>query len=546
MTSMRQTLRAWPGNSARLLVGVVVLHLGVAVLVQLGVMAVFKAGTLHSLILPWDDVQYVARNIFNIDRLESSSVTAFLRLRLHAPLADLQTLTVLLLSNLNPIAVFFSNFVFLAATSLFCAYYFREQRGFVWLFALLVVALFPAFYPVPTFIKPDFKGGLLFCMASLLLFEPGASGSNRARMATIAALFLAAVSAKLTAFYLPVVALGTLVLAILVNANWPASLSARGLIALPSVSRQQLMIHALVGAAVVLGYLALALPQLGHLKQYVSYALSDTWNDGLTTVEHLLFFSPFSDRAGKMWASHGLLLAVGASWAWFRGLLSARELRTLAALLTVSAVFTLPLLMARNYHNVEYGSYFYFSVLACLLFLIRALADKLSLRARRILCLVVPLLLAITYSTPRLVMRPALEDAEIIHAALSDISEQVADSDVTGRKRVAFLFDNLFLPPPNLQIIHFKTYGEYISAPRIDQLDALPAGIAEAHFVVASDNAAADGLVDMPSWTVNQQIPGVLASLRRSDDFEERASYEVLDFNLVLFERTGVTASAQE
>ncbi|MEM8710681.1 MAG: hypothetical protein AAGG01_06990 [Planctomycetota bacterium] len=503
-----------------LTVGRVCRHLAFALVLQLAILVHLDSVLWVGPVIPWDDIAFVERSLLNLDWLRGWRSGPLL----HAPLGDLQTLMGMGASGFDFRAPYLLNFPHVAALTLFISYYLRSFSRPVRLSATLAVLVFAPTFMLTTQLKSDYKGGLYFSMATLLLFEPGVRDLvSWKRVAVIAACFLLALFAKMTAVYVPAIVLGTVGLHYLRSVGWK----------LPESSSGSLARYVGLSVCLVTGYGALLAIQWDHLVEYVRWALSDKWSDPRHPgLGHYLFYTPFGESGRYWWVQAALAGALFCS-AVFRG--GARYRREVLCVALVALTFWVPLLRNSNY-NVDFGSYFYYSVVAVLFIGLRSWLDARphgsSGPVPRWVLVAAPLAAVLSFRSPLLERREwgHLEGGD---AALTQISNAIHDA--RSGLRVTFLFDSLVLPHPNLSVNHRLAHGRLLAMNRVDAFEEVAAALGSTDFAVALDAVSFPALVDLPQWTANVRRTEVVELLDADPRAQLMDTYPVHGGSLRLY-----------
>ncbi|MEM7519055.1 MAG: hypothetical protein AAF368_19290, partial [Planctomycetota bacterium] len=325
-------------------------HLAFALLLQVAILVHLGTAFWLGPVIPWDDIAFVERSLLNLDWVRGWRSEPLL----HAPLGDLQTLLGMGASGFDFRGPYLLNFPHVAALTLFISYYLRSFSAASRTAVMAIVLVFAPTFMLTTQLKSDYKGGLYFSIATLLLFEPGVVGLvSWRRVVTIAACLLLALYAKMTAIYVPAIAVGTLGLHYLRNFG----------LRLPEGAGLRARYAGLV-ALVAFGYGAILALQWDHLVTYVRWALSDKWSDPRHPgLGHYLFYTPFGET-GRYWFVQAAFAAALLVRVVLRG--GAHGRRDVLCVALVALTFWIPLLRNSNY-NIDFGSYFYFAVVAVLL-----------------------------------------------------------------------------------------------------------------------------------------------------------------------------------
>lgn len=495
----------------------------------------YQYGWLAGLI-PWDDCAFLARGLHNAHLfLTSKSIINFILrndLKFHAPLAGIQTLAGLLLFNFNFFLTYLLAFVHTVALLLFLDYYFRNSTRFLKYCIILLALSLPIVQSFPAELKSDMKGGMYLMMALLLLFEFDSDGLNWQRAAVIYAAITLSTLAKVTAFYMPLYCLGILGLYWLVHI-YCAKKFYEGKDLQPGaiIFKRCLIIF----AAYMCTYLLVVLPNIKQYLEYIKYALSNKWVDEFSLAKHLLYYTPFV--SSKAWSRYWYLLLLLLPLALLQSFKTNKSifLRHLS-LFFATAVLLLPLLISKT-HGITFGAYFYFAVFGCFLMTVRFLEESFSLKPvaansyTAILCFAI---IACVLFQPKFKrfsypMEINVKRNEIV----SKIAGQIHENSV-GRN-VAFLFDNLLIPYPNLYIRYYQMYHKFLNIDRIDSFQEINKGADMADYVLAVDNPEAKYLLRRKAWTSNQRAREVLDIIKHRKDFRLIGKYGLWNFNIYLF-----------
>ncbi len=503
----------------------------------------FQYGRLAGL-FPWDDCRDMVSGLRNADGLlTSSNPIQFILsggLNFHAPLADFQTLAGLVLFDFNYFLTYLLGFVHIVALLCFLDYYFRDSKGFLNYGIMLLVLSLPIVQWFPAELKSDMKGGMYLMIALLLLFESGSRGLSWKRASAICAAFTLASIAKVTAFYIPLYCFGVLGMYWLIHLYCAKRLWEGEDIQPASIVFKRCLI---IFTAFLFAYLIFVLPDIRHHFRYIKQALSDKWVEQLPLIKHLLYYTPFG-ASSHAWSPFWLLLLMFAPLALLRAFKTHREgFLKLLGLFLAAVILWLPLLVANTY-NPSFGSYFYFAVFGCFLLVFQFIGKSISAKSPTLNWYTAILWLAIIVCVlfqPKLIRRYTFPNTfpTEINLKSSEIITEIAGQiykDGGGRK-VTFLFDNLMIPHPNLEITYYQLYHKFLRIKRIDLFQDVKKGVDSADFVLALDNPMAKYLIQEKAWTISLHIPEVLAIMKKREDYRLIEKYSILNFNIYLFKK---------
>ena len=405
----------------------------------------FHYGPMTGLI-PWDDCLTLQRALHNLRVLALvqtpwGAVEALRAVVIHSPLSDLQALVGLMAGGGATWGAFALNAgaVILALQAVLI----RSGRTSAAVFVALglCVMVQPLTINALTFLKADWKGGLLIAAALVVLYE-AAEQDRRDLTLYGAGLLGLGVAAKLTAFYMPAFALITLMafeaLAFLARPR-PEGLAAYVRARRPTLS---------LAAALALGpFVAFfLLGAVGHHKlvAYIAYAISAAWSDGLTPAARALYYSPFVPGGGDWGHLPGFALLFGAG-ALAVSIRARRRLYPIAlAVLAGLALILLPPLVAARTSNWEFGASLLGVVTGMALISIRVFAAGLP-RFGPAAALVATVALSLTapLDPPFVdtdVGKPAPGDLQALKAVYADLARDLAARTPQRAPKVRLLY----------------------------------------------------------------------------------------------------------
>ena len=432
--------------------------------------------------LPWDDCAIVAQAF---DRLAIiSGATSLFDIALyarslapHSPVADVQAILGLLITGGAPWGPYLLNGVAALAVALTVGLVANARRGPVTATTLLVVLLIQ---PLTLFsfmaLKADWKSGLFFAAAMYLLFEATVARSRRLWMGGSAFLGLA-ILCKLTAFYMPVPAVGILVLFWLceLRSRRPDATSLIGFAKVAGAEAWSRRAELLRLAAICLLPFALFFlwgsVSYYNLLIYIREALSARWNDGLDHIQRIAFYGPLRNPAwGVLGAEAPLLLVLAAIRSWRRDRLI---FHILCAIVLIGLLF-FALLIAPNNANIEFSGSFVGIVLGLTLVAAASLsASPRPAGAVLVVCLafaaVSPLTGFDVVLTPK---EPAvsIEDRQAVMASLRALVSDIARLQGDRPAHLDFMFEDAIAGFPNAAIEFTRLTGRRLSTARVDDL----------------------------------------------------------------------------
>ncbi len=467
----------------------------------------FNYGVLSGL-MQWDDCAVFLRGLINLDFIAHlHSGYAMLRnipnLNIHAPLSDVQTIAGLLLSGGREWGPFALNVLPIIVA--LCAILFVSGRLDDALMAalLIFVLLQPLTINSLTYIKSDWKGGVLIAAAVFLLNEAAERGSTRLKLAGAAILGFA-ITSKLTAFYLPVFAVAILAIFELYalrvrRAAWHGDASHDAERAVrPLYGRHDVRVLAQCVALAVLPFTLFFVVYAKPTIQYIRYDLAGTWDDGLTTLARAVYYSPLSADGAAAWGTlhvfFGLFAAACVAIAVARR--SYRYLLSLMCVLVVALMFLAPLAVPKT-SNITFSATLLGVVMGGTLIAICTFARALPRWGGvAALAVVVPLALhtqlPLSDSAYGPANGPAPAQLRELESTYQDIVSDFQTS-ASARPTVLVFYFDLFAPHLNLSILYFQRTGRLLSVARVDDLSnasALRARLARTEYALTFVPAA--------------------------------------------------------
>ena len=330
-----------------------------------------------------------------------------------------------------------------------------------------------------------------------------------------AALLGLSILTKLTAFYLPILAVAILLLFAWHSAG--VSLSRRytvlrvearetpsaGFKLMPSERNILLRCAALAVGPFVLFFVWRAKSTIG----YIDSAMGSVWDDRLTTLERVQYYGPF----GKFgWATWGHLqiffvIFVGAAlWvAWSRRDVS--YLVSLIILLLISVIFFVPLIVPHT-SNVSFAATFLGVFIATTLISMNFIARSLP-RWGSLLVLVLTVLVALPTALPfqstayHSKFPIGDEDLHQLANTYARIVDVISQYPHREQPDVVVCYDDVFAPHPNLAIKYFQETGRWLNVDRVDDIDdgAVRGRLLKADFILTAVPSANQPTQTMPN-----------------------------------------------
>ena len=259
-------------------------------------------------LIPWDDCAIVLRALENLDKLAQAHslwhmLGAALHLDIHAPVSDIQVIVGLLLAGGAMWGPYALNVTCLCIAIYALSTTVALKDPIVFGTSVLFLLVQPITFRALAELKSDLQGGILLATALFVLFDAAEENNDHARTLGAALLGLMLIT-KMTAFYLPVLALGVFLVfefygalkrelvAIdapnLSQAAWKGALARLG-----GSARQRTMCVALI----VVPYLLFFYQSHKALLAYIQGSLGSVLGaDGFTMFERLLYYSPFDGK----------------------------------------------------------------------------------------------------------------------------------------------------------------------------------------------------------------------------------------------------------
>jgi hypothetical protein len=517
-------------------------------------------------LIEWDDCAILLRGLENIDKLVTSHslrqvLGAALHLNIHEAVSDIQTIVGLLLTGgaiwgpyaLNVSCLCIAIYALSTTTAL--------KNSIVFATSVLFLLVQPITFIALSRQLSDWQGAILMSGAMFVLFDAAEESNNYSRAVGAALLGLMSIT-KLTAFYLPVLALGVFLvfefygalkhrLAAKEASNLSWTTFKEAFIRLGAISRHLTLCVALI----LMPYLFFFLYKYKELLGYIRLALGPMWADDLTVSERLLFYSPLHMWAGvrgEVWGSLHFMFLIFLAAGLIAALLKRAWLHVLACLgiLPIAAVFLVPLVLAHTSY-IGFGATFLGAImggtLICL-WIFAANTPRWGALASPVVVLALALPTVLPLNPPRdqsgtLVGRSELEHYQAIY---DDMVGMIARRETSARPEVVFTFGHMLLPEPNLAIRYFQHTRRFLSIHRIDDFseDNAASFLANADFVVTiTPTGELRALPDLPANLPTSANPALGdARVRETGRYGLIASYQVQGGEIQLYQ-AGVSAA---
>jgi hypothetical protein len=361
----------------------------------------------------------------------------------------------------------------------------------------LFVALQPLAIASLLFVKADFKGGLFMAAGIFLLYCAVERKDSRLKIFGAASLSLAVI-AKTTAFYGPIFALGILVLFEIYAfvQRWEESKSlfdARVRVA------AELRVLAMCAAIITAPYLFFFSLRAKDYVEYIRFALSAVWADGLTVLDRAWNYSPASTDGAALWGKlhlEFLLFAVTAlAISIIRRSFSSGLL--LAMLCFAIGVYALPLVFASS-SNIEYAGPAIGVVLgSTLVAIMMVVKSGGQWRAYAVVTVIILFTLLtrmpLDFDPPSLGGAPQVDrftrlEIEQLGSAYRQIAETIAVQADKAQPVVTVFFHHTAAVPPNLSIEYFRRTANFLDLKDVWSLSddkAVSAALKASDFLLA-------------------------------------------------------------
>ena len=435
-------------------------------------------------LVPWDDCAILVRGLRNLAKLEQAhSLWHMLRaashLYFHAPVADVQDMVGLLVTGGALWGPYVLNVIWLCIAIYAISTTAALKDSIAFGASVLFLLVQPITFIALSRLISDWQGSILLAAAMFVLFDSAETNNNHGRILGSVLLGLMAIT-KMTAFYVPVLALGVFLVfefygalkhTLALNdaldrsqAVWKAVLARFG---------GSLRLRAICIALILVPYLLFFYQARHSLLPYIYQALGPKWDDGLTMPERLLFYSPLGN--GTFWGGLHFMFLIFFAAGLIAALLKRNWLHVLACvgILPIAGVYLAPLALAHI--NPSFGAPFYGTIVGGTLILMRIFVANTP-RWGALISPIIVLALAFPTALPlspqrdltgALVSRADLQHYQSIN---DDIAENIARQSTRAQPKIVVMFDFFLMPVPNLTIRYFQRTGDFLWVDRIDDL----------------------------------------------------------------------------
>ena len=523
---------------------IVVLFAAVALLGAWVLYFEFHDGAFAGL-LPWDDCEVIRRGLQNLQILSGSHTPAgwlriFPSLRIHAPLSDFQAMLGLLASGGAYWGPFVLNIV-LVALVVYVVCVECIGRDDVLAAAIAVAVLLePLAINSLIFVKSDWKVGLLVGGAIFALYQSVERRSVRLRYWGAGLLSLG-ILGKLTAFYLPFLAIG--IMAVFECYRVVAERAAdpqRGPLGADLVGRLRPRQWAGPAALAALPFMLLFAISFSSLIGYIRKFTAGYWDDHLSLVRRAWYYSPGSPEGAVAWGHAHIAFAAlaGCALVFAGSARRGRYLLSLAALVLVGLGFALPVVVVHT-SNITFGAGIIGVALGGTLIAMTVLAEaapRLGSWGSLLIACAVSARVQLPLSTTAYLVgpQPTADQLRAYPAAFDGIAHSIEETGAV-KPRVLFFFEDLFAPSPDLDLVYFHDTGRFPWTSRVDamsdslvfgpQLDSVDVALTFRKGPLVPELGPAAGLyTQIP---IGLQADAADAYLARRSDFTLAGSYPV-------------------
>ena len=476
---------------------------------------VFHDGLLSGFV-PWDDCLFVLRGIYNLDVLSHAAspvglIGALPDIYVHSPVADFQALVGLLLTGGQIWGAYVLGAVWLMIVLQAVLRVCGSSRALA--AALLIFVLIQPMAMSSLYLKADWKGGMMIAAAIYVLNAAGARDDGRLKMYGSVLLSLALLT-KLSAFYLPAVAVVVIVLfdVLYVVVARPAGAGAGATLRYARDAyradngRLRLLGRQLAISILpfVLIYWLTNLTGEGILA-YIHNALSGTWSDHRSLLQRAVFYAPFSVDGRFAWGSIPAMFALGLIACTVMGVVKGvwTPFLSLCVSLAVAAMVLAPLILAKT-SNTTFAATLIGVVMGGALIGVTSFAGALPRRGG-VIVLAASLALAATvpltpmnlyYGADHTV--PSTWELRAIRASYEPLIRYMALRPGKAAPRALFFFEYLWAPFPNVAIESFRLTGRLMPVSRVNSIayPGLPGVMADTDFALTFLPAPGVGLAD--------------------------------------------------
>jgi hypothetical protein len=496
-------------------------------------------------LLRWDDCGVLLRGYRNLDLLAhaNSLFDAFRAVHnfdIHAPLSDAQTIIGILIAGGQPWGPFLLNAVWLALALTAILNTINHKTWALTIAVILFILVQPLTFNALTNVKSDWNGGLLLAGALFVLSK----GTEKARpyLKLLGATLLGlSILSKLTAFYLPVLALGVLLLfewhsalisavqrtgSVLSPLSPTKKVSIQSFVLTP-VDRRMFALYATISVGpFILCFVWKFRATINYIRDAVG---NRWWDDGFTMLERAGYYSPLGGSSGYWGNLHVFFLVfVGtAIWvAWRRRDFGYPIL--LIIFCFICGAFFVPLIVPQT-SNPEFGATFLGVVIAATLVSVDFIALAIP-RWGGLAVLAITVLIALppvlpfaktnndsgTYNSRELRQGSGTYNSRELRQVADTygrIVDTISEHSHWDTTKVVVLYEYLLAAHPNLAIKYFLKTGRLPVVERVDDISRseVKSQLENAEFVLS--------IAPVPSVNQSTQlIPGLFPSYPTSHD----------------------------
>jgi hypothetical protein len=473
-----------------------------------------------------------------------------LHLDIHAPVSDIQCILGLLFTGGATWGPYALDVTYLCLAIYALSIALPSEDSIVFGASVLLLLVQPITFRALAVVKSDWDGGILLAAALLILFESAEKNDNRMRALGAALLGLMPLT-KMTAFYLPLLALGVFLIfefygalsaTIATNPTTPLSLALSD--ATRNTFGMRVRQRAMCVALIIVPYVLFFYQAHKALLPYIEDALGPIWADGFTIYQRVLFYSPFQ-YGGARWGSLHLMFLTFFVAALVASIAKRALLHVFACagVVLIAAIFLMPLAVAHT-SNITFAAPFFGAVMGGTLILLRIFLVNSS-RWATLSAPIVVLALALPSGMPigpldsRGDLKARLE-LEHYQSVFEDMAGAIAQRTTAIKPEVVFTFDHQFMPYPNLGIRYFQRTGHLLSIDSIDDLNGRDTAslLADADFVITiTPNTEAHTVPFLASNMPISADPSLAdARVRESGRYGPVANYQVSGAEVWLYQ----------
>ena len=461
-------------------------------------------------LIPWDDCAIVLRGLENLANVAQAHspwnlLAAARRIDIHAPVSDIASIAGLLLAGGAVWGPYALNVIGLCVAIYALSTTAALKNPIVFAASVLFLLLQPITFSALAELKSDWQGGVLLAAGMFVLFDAAEENNDRGRILGAALLGLMLIT-KMTAFYLPVLAVGTFLAFELYGAVKcrqakidPSSHSEATCKSARTRFGGFVRLQSICGALILIPYLLFFYHSHGALLAYIRAALGPVWTDGLTASERLLYYvrGNLGTTTARCWIQAPLGAARNQLSGLPRGRLSRRSLEAQLVARAgmcwgsaIVAIFLTPLVLART-SNISFGAAFFGTLIGGVLIFMRifvANAPRWGAVVAAIVVLALALPNALPLSPPRDLAGVPISRIEREHyqSIYDDMVGKIVNREGPERPKVVFTFEMFVAPSANLSIRFFQRTGRFLAVSRIDDLADVKsaASLADADFFI--------------------------------------------------------------